>query len=265
MLRRLAEGEVMTEQHVGINRDYWNGMASDWVSAGEKQWASSEPKWGIWGLPEAELGLLTNDMDGMEAIELGCGTGYVSRWMERRGAKVTGVDLSFEQLATARWLAAQHGSKVTFVKGNAEALNFDDNSFDFAISEYGAAIWCDPDVWLREAWRVLRPNGTLVYLGNHPLDGLCTPLNGAACDDRLHRTYRGLSKLDWTVVEIDPGGIDFNRTFAGWLDLFRQIGFAVRDYMELFAPDDATGAEFGVPPDWARRFPAEQVWVLEKL
>jgi 16S rRNA G1207 methylase RsmC len=41
--------------------------------------------WGNWSLPEEELRLLPDDMTGMDAIELGCGTGYVSAWMARRG------------------------------------------------------------------------------------------------------------------------------------------------------------------------------------
>ncbi len=254
----------MTGQHVGINRDHWNAQAGDWVAEGERLWACTAPEWGIWCLPEAELGLLPEDMSGMRAVELGCGTGYVSGWMARRGAAVTGLDLSAEQLATARRLATAHDVPVTFIEGNAEVLPFEDASFDFAISEYGAAIWCDPDVWLREAWRVLRPGGRLVFLGHHPFAIVSTPDSGADCDDQLHRPYRGLGRTDWTAVEIDPGGVEFNRTFSGWLDLFRDIGFTVLDYRELYAPNDAGGTQFGIPAAWAQRYPAEQVWSLQK-
>jgi SAM-dependent methyltransferase len=127
----------------------------------------------------------------MDAIELGCGTGYVSAWMARRGARVTGIDVSAEQLATARRLQGEHGLDVTFLEGNAEATGLPDAAFDFAISEYGAAIWCDPDLWLPEAHRLLRPGGTLVFLGNHPMAIITTPLNGAPCERVLHRPYRG--------------------------------------------------------------------------
>jgi ubiquinone/menaquinone biosynthesis C-methylase UbiE len=114
-------------------------------------------------------------MTGMDAIELGCGTGYVSAWMARRGARVTGIDVSAEQLATARRLMDEHGLDITFLEGNAEATGLPDAAFDFAISEYGAAIWCDPDLWLPEAHRLLRPGGTLVFLGNHPMAIITTP------------------------------------------------------------------------------------------
>ena len=70
-------------EHVLENRTYWDGMASDWVSAGERSWKQESPTWGIWALPESELGLLPPTMNNMNAIELGCGTGYVSAWMNR--------------------------------------------------------------------------------------------------------------------------------------------------------------------------------------
>ena len=105
-------------------------------------------------------------MAGMDAIELGCGTGYISGWMARRGACVVGIDNSERQLATARRLAEQHDVSLTLHHGSAETIPLPDASFDFAISEYGAAIWCDPRIWIPEAHRLLRPGADLVFLGN---------------------------------------------------------------------------------------------------
>lgn len=254
----------MTRLHVTTNQDYWNGMAQDWVAGGERLWALDQPTWGIWALPESDLRLLPDDMTGMDTVELGCGTAYVSGWMARRGAQATGIDMSEGQLDTARRLVAEHGADVTLLHGDAEDLPFDDASFDFAISEYGAAIWCDPQIWLREAFRVLRPGGRLVFLGNHPLTLVCTDLRGAPCDRQLHRPYKGLRRIDWTEVEIEPGGIEFNLGIADWMALFRQIGFDLLDYKELFAPDTADSTAFSVPADWAKDYPSEQVWVLAR-
>ena len=184
--------------------------------------------------------------------------------MARRGARVTAIDISARQLETARRLAALHKADITFIEGNAETVPCPDASFDFALSEFGAAIWCDPDLWVPEAARLLRPGGQLVFLGNHPLALLAAPLNGAPLDRVLHRPYRGLTGANWTEVEIEPGGIEFNRTFEGWLDLFRSTGFAVEGYREVFAPAEATGMMFPASADWARDFPFEQAWKLRK-
>jgi len=254
----------MKRDYVSINKDIWNADAIHWVDLAKRLWALKSPEWGTWGNPEAGLNLLPKDMTGWKAVELGCGTGYVSGWMARRGAEVTAIDISAKQLATARQMAAEHGADITFIEGNAEETGLLDATFDFAISEYGASIWCPPEVWLREAWRVLRPGGRLVFLGNHPLSLICSPIDGSDADKRLHRPYRGIWGADWTEVEFEPTGICFNLTMAGWMDLFAEIGFEVKKYQELYAPDHAYGTRAAIPAEWAKSYPVEQVWHLAK-
>jgi SAM-dependent methyltransferase len=252
-------------EHVRVNRTTWDADAPDWVAAGERHWASQTlPTWGIWNLPEAELKLLPADMRGMAAIELGCGTGYVSAWMTRRGAAVTAIDNSARQLDTARRLATEHGLAIRWLHGNAEQVPLPDASFDFACSEYGAAIWCDPHVWIPEAHRLLRPGGELVFLGSHPLVLACTPLNGAPTDAALVRDWFGLHRIDWRSVEIDPGGVEFNLPLSAWFALFKRTGFEVLDYLELQAPDPCAAQAFGATAAWSHRYPAEPVWKLRK-
>lgn len=261
-----SSDEPRLPEHVSENRRYWDGMADQWVSAGERAWAQVEPTWGIWAVPESELQMLPDDMQGMRAVELGCGTGYVSSWMARRGAEVTGLDNSAEQLATARRLAEQHGLPLTLVHGDAERTPFESASFDFAISEYGAAIWCDPHVWLPEAHRLLRPDGRLVFLGHHPLATVCSPEDGSTpLEERLIRPYFGMHRIDWTQVEVDPGGVEFSLPLSDWFTLFRRVGFEVEDLREPQPADDAAEERFSVTPAWARRYPSELVWKLRKV
>lgn len=75
-------------EHVTENRRYWNSITDQWVMAGERAWGA-EPRWGIWGTPEADLGLIPTDMTGTRALELGCGTGHVSAWMAMRWPSVS--------------------------------------------------------------------------------------------------------------------------------------------------------------------------------
>jgi SAM-dependent methyltransferase len=250
--------------HVVENRRYWDAMASDWVAMGEQAWARAEPTWGEWRVPESELRMLPTDMSGLDAIELGCGTAYVSAWMARRGARVTAIDNSQNQLDTARRLAREHGVELTLLHGNAETVPQPDESFDFAISEYGAAIWCDPQTWLSEAHRLLRPGGRLVFLGNHPMALACAPASGAAVGTTLERDYFGMHTLDWRSVPVDPGGVAFCLPISDWMRLFADIGFVVEGLLEPRAPADADGGDF-VPAAWARRWPSELVWKLRRV
>lgn len=259
-----AESNAELSEHVRENRAYWDGMASEWVNAGERHWKQAKPTWGIWGLPEAELQLLPSNMKDMKAIELGCGTAYVSSWMARLGAEIVGIDNSEEQLKTATRLMNEHATELTLLHGNAESVPYPDASFDFAISEYGAAIWCDPNLWIPEAHRLLKPGGSLTFLGTHPLALVATPENGDNCDGEFHRSYFEIHKQDWRQVEIDPGGIEFNLTQSGWLELFRKTGFEVINYQELRAPKQEDNVKFSISASWAHQWPSEQVWQLRK-
>jgi len=252
--------------HVTENRRYWDSMADQWVASGERAWAQSDPTWGIWAIPNDVLPLLPDTLDGERAIELGCGTGYVSVWMQRRGADVYALDNSSEQLATAQRLAGIYDiDDIEWVHGDAERVDQADASFGFAISEYGAAIWCEPTRWLTEAHRLLRPGGRLVFLGHHPLAMVCAPVDGDGnIGTELQRSYFDLGELDWTDAVEEPGGIEFNLPLGEWMARFRSIGFDVEDYQEVRAPDTATGTQFWIPAEWSQRYPSEQVWWLRK-
>src|SRR6266581_1642315 len=98
-----------TADHVLRNRAVWDQWASNYAGAGVRSWSAAEPTWGIWGIPEAQAGVLPSGLDGADSIELGCGTGYVSAWLARRGARPVGLDNSPGQLRTARELQQRFG------------------------------------------------------------------------------------------------------------------------------------------------------------
>lgn len=249
--------------HIAANRAAWNHMADGFAEAGRRCWASEEPVWGVFSIPESQVGLLTEDLYGKRTIELGCGTAYVSAWLARRGATPTGIDLSEEQLRTARELQDEHELRFPLIQGNAEATPFEDESFDFGISEYGAAIWCDPYAWIPEAHRILRPGAGLVFLTNGLLQVLTMPVSGdQPSTDRLLYDYFGMHRYEW--IGDDHPSVEFHLGFGDWLRLFRKTGFEVEDFIELRpAAGASTDFEY-VTPEWARRWPAEQAWKLRK-
>ena len=249
--------------YVLTNRAHWDKHAHRWVAMGERAW-KGEPSWGMWSIPESELRLLPEDMTGMDSIELGCGTGYISAWLARRGARIVGIDNSEGQLATARRLAEEHGVEFELIHGNAEVIPFPDESFDFAVSEYGVAIWADPYVWVPEAHRVLRPGGRLVMLGNHPIVELTMPLDAdEPAGLTLRNPYFGMHRMDWDDGE--DTGVEFNLPISEWMRLFRDTGFEILAYHELQAPEPGEEVRFFATADWAHAYPSEQVWSLRKL
>jgi 2-polyprenyl-3-methyl-5-hydroxy-6-metoxy-1,4-benzoquinol methylase len=111
-----------TPEHVLRNRAAWNRLAAEYEEPGRRNWAQEEPSWGIWSVPEAQLGVFPTELEGLDAIELGCGTGYVSSWLARRGARPVGIDSSEAQLATAGALQAEFGIEFPLLHGNAEEV-----------------------------------------------------------------------------------------------------------------------------------------------
>ncbi|HEX8165122.1 MAG TPA: methyltransferase domain-containing protein [Beijerinckiaceae bacterium] len=96
---------------------------------------------------------------GLKVLDVACGPGFVAAAAARRGASVVGVDFSDRMLAIARarypWLRFEHG--------DAEDLPFADDSFDAVTINFGILHFPHPLRALKEAFRVLRPQGALAF------------------------------------------------------------------------------------------------------
>lgn len=101
-----------------------------------------------------------------EAVDLGCGPGYLAIELARAApaVHVTGVDLSNEMVAEAERIAAQAGlsSQVAFRKGDVQRIPFPDASLDLVVSTLSLHHWSDPMPVLDEVARVLRPGGSFL-------------------------------------------------------------------------------------------------------
>ena len=249
-------------EHVQRNRVAWDEWAPDYVSNGEVSWQleRGSEKWGVWDIPERDAHFLPDDMAGMDTIELGCGTAYVSAWLARRGARPVGIDNSEQQLATARRLQAEHGVEFPLVHGNAESVPYPDASFDLAISEYGASIWADPFAWVPEAARLLRPDGRLIFLVNSTTLMLCMPDEEQSATAEMLRPLRGLHRLEWA----SDASVNFALPHGEWIRLLRANGFAIEDLVELWPSEDAQTTFPYVTIEWARQWPSEEVWVARR-
>jgi SAM-dependent methyltransferase len=246
-----------------LNKSAWQRWAQEYVEPAERGWKSGDPHWGIWQIPEVKLKLLPNDLAGKRCIEIGCGAGYVSSWMARRGADVVGIDPTPNQLATAKRLENQYKLGVDFVEAFGEKLPFPDSSFDFAISEYGASLWADPYGWVPEAARVLKQGAELVFMTNHAFAICCSPDEedeDAPLTGQLQRPYLGLSRTKW---KFSSNEIVFNLPHGDWIKLLRANGFAIERLLELGAPaKDSTSRYAWADIEWANKWPTEEVWFV---
>ena len=255
---RPASPEGARAAEIAHNRALWavvNERFTD--AAAERQWARPDVVWGLFETPEQDLAVL-GDVAGLEVAELACGTAYFSAWLARAGAAPVAVDLSGEQLDTARRLQRQGGPIFPLVQGDAERIPLASGRFDLVLSEHGAGVWCDPERWLPEAARLLRPGGRLVFLTNSHLSALCVPAEEGVALEHLQRGYGAAYRVQWA-----GGGIEFHPSHGDWLRLLRKAGFVVEAMHELFAPRDRPDHPFYeiVSADWASRWPAEELWV----
>jgi len=99
-----------------------------------------------------------------DALDAGCGTGFLALELAARGHRVTGIDFAPSMVARAREKAAASGLAVRFDQGDAENLPFAAGSFDLVVSRHVLWTLPHPERALDEWLRVLRPGGRLAVI-----------------------------------------------------------------------------------------------------
>jgi len=249
------------DSELAQNRALWAVLNERFTDAAAHDlWAGQEVVWGLFAVPDRELGVI-GDVQGLHVVELACGTAYLSAWLTKAGAAVVAVDLSSEQLATARRLQTQLGPTFPLVQADAERVPLVSGRFDLVVSEHGVAAWCDPERWLPEAARLLRPGGRLVFMTNSFLSALCVPAAGGVAEDRLMRGQQEAYQVHWA-----GGGVEFHPSHGDWVRLLRRWGFVPEAMHEIYAPAQRADHPFYeiVSHEWATRWPAEELWVATR-
>ena len=114
----------------------------------------------IWSVGErlvARVGIRPEE----HVLDVACGTGNAAIPAARQGARVTGVDLTPALFRAARARAVAANVEVDWVEGDAEALPFDDETFDVVLSTFGCMFAPRHEIAAAEIVRVLRPGGRL--------------------------------------------------------------------------------------------------------
>lgn len=192
---------------------------------------------GLAGAPEwATVRTMIPDLSGKRAIDLGCGFGWVSRWMRESGAaSVRGFDVSSNMIARAR--KGTDDAAIEYVIADLEKLELPEASCDFAFSSLTFHYIEDFARLMRMVHRALTAGSRFVFTIEHPIfmaaahphwtedeDGRKTwPVNRYAVE--------GERRTDWLA----KGVVKYHRTVATTLNTLIEAGFSIR-HVDEFAP-----------------------------
>jgi SAM-dependent methyltransferase len=246
--------------HERRNRDFWDADADDYQAEHADALTSTPRAWGVWRIPDVEVGAV-GDARGLDVLELGCGGAQWSIALAADGARVVALDQSRGQLRHALAAVAASGASVPLLCASGEAIPCPDGSFDLVFCDHGAMSFCEPERSVAEVARVLRRDGRLVFAHTTPWPYLAWSPKQERVTRRLRRPYFGMRRFDDGDGE---GTIDFQLPYGDWIRCFRRHALVVDDLIELRAPKHASTSYPDFDPRWARRWPAEQVWVVRK-
>ncbi len=174
-------------------------------------------------------------LSGMKIIDIACGQGYFSRAFSGAGGSVVGVDISPELISKAK----ERSKNIVFHVAGADKMAFAENSsFDAAVIILALQNIENFSGALKECARVLKPNGRLVLVLNHPVFRI-PQKSSWEWDDKKGRQYRRIeSYLKEYKMEIDmtPGEkdktkkqktISFHRPLQSYFEKLQSVGFVV--------------------------------------
>ena len=256
---------MTSTDHVRRNRDVWERQSEAYQQRNRSQlnrW--DRLAWGVYDVPEDDIHAL-GDVDGVRALEFGCGGCQLGIKVSMRGALVTGIDLSSAQLRHGLAHMDETGVRFPVVQADGERLPFADASFDLVFCDHGVMGFADPYRTVPEVARVLRSGGSFVFNGTTPWIWVAW---GDQPDDlpasrEMRSDYFGLRSA--TSPDPDWNTTDFQLPYGDWIRLFRANGLSIEDLIELRPSEDATTTyDDYAPLEWARAFPAEHIWKVRK-
>ena len=148
-------------------------QAAAWNGPEGANWAAQSARRVSDGGLETELLAAAQIAPGERVLDIGCGTGDLTRRAARlaAGGRAVGVDLSALMIAQAREEAAQvRIDNVEFLTGDAQTYPFERAAFDVAVSHFGAMFFGDPVAAFANVADALRPGGRLAFVCPGPME-----------------------------------------------------------------------------------------------
>ena len=218
-----------------MNRKGWNHRSRSYQRAIGGAEAYGELVWGPNRFNESELKVL-GAVRGKSVLEVGCGAAQFGIELAKRGARVTGIDLSAEQLRHARANVKAAGVDYRIERGNAEDLSrFRSGTFDIVTSDF-AVGFIDIDRLFPEVGRVLKPGGFCAFSWASPIID-CMTFGGSAPVLAFVRSY--FDREPFVEGGQDPT-YEFKRTYGDWVRSFARAGLILEDLIEPQTPRKGT-------------------------
>ena len=129
----------------------------------KKLWSTFGPFENVTGLAAPELIKFSGLQANKKVLDVGCGTGVVAITASRHGATVSGSDLTPELIEQAKNNAAIAKLQIDFKVADVEDLPYENESFDFVLSQFGHMFAPRPDICIKEMLRVLKPGGIIAF------------------------------------------------------------------------------------------------------
>ena len=129
----------------------------------KKMWSTFVAFETVTALAAPELIKFSGVQDGERLLDVGCGTGVVALTAAQVGAKVSGSDLTPELITRAKENAQISNLNIDFQVADVEDLPYQDNEFDFVLSQFGHMFAPSPEAAVKEMLRVLKPGGVIAF------------------------------------------------------------------------------------------------------
>ena len=203
---------------------------------------------GLDGAPEwPSMRALLPPMDGLSVVDLGCGFGWFSRWAAKAGAsRVLSLDISRNMLARAR--AQTSSAAIEYEIADLENLDLADRAFDLAYCSLAFHYVADFGRLARTVHRSLKPDGSLVFSIEHPINtapsapGWRTDGDGRAIWPLDGYFREGLRRNHWFVDGVEK----YHRTLGTTFSALTGAGFDI-DHLEEWRP---SAAQIAAHPEW---------------
>jgi ubiquinone/menaquinone biosynthesis C-methylase UbiE len=232
--------QIMDDKEVG---KYWDENAKGWIYLARKGYDVCRDYINSPAFME-----LLGDVSGLKGLDIGCGEGNNTRLVAKKGAKMNAFDIS--EIFIKACIEKEHEDHfgIEYQVASAHKIPFPDSSFDFAMATMSIMDIPQPEIPLKEAFRVIKPGGFLQFSICHPCFAT-TPSRKWLTDEDGKRSAIAIKDYfeemdvmeEWTfgvAPEEDKSKFPkfktpcYHITLSSWLNLISNAGFWLQKTIE---------------------------------